>query len=82
MGNHLIVIMTLFWLPPRRQGIPGCDSTLFPVHISAGIFRAGIWRDIVMRPAPDGGRAGARGVIITMKRGFLQSKKSILMVFP
>ena len=30
-----------------------------------------------MRPRPDGGRAGARGAIIVVKNGFLQSKKKV-----
>jgi hypothetical protein len=33
------------------------------------------YRAIICAPAPDEGRAGARGMIISHETGFLQSKK-------
>jgi hypothetical protein len=48
--------------PPPPLGIPGCDSTVLPVHTCADIFHAGNSEISQCAPAPDGGRAGARGL--------------------
>jgi hypothetical protein len=57
-------------------GRPNCDDAVLPVPRNGEFFRAGNARVITCAPAPNGGRAGARGAIIADARGFLQSRKN------
>jgi len=50
------------WLRPCRHGIPGCDSAVLPAHNCADMFHAGNSETSLCAPAPDGVRAGARGL--------------------
>jgi hypothetical protein len=59
---------------PAARASPGCESAILPVHNRGEISCTGNTEASQCAPAPNGGRAGARGVIITIKRGFLQSK--------
>jgi len=58
---------------PGAMASPDCDGVVIPVHNCIEISCTGNAEVSLCAPAPSGGRAGARGVAIIMKRGFLQS---------
>ena len=67
----MIFIITLFWASPPPLGHPPVAGMLYYLFVIAEKFPAQvIQRHRNAFPPPMGGRAGARGVIITMKRGF------------
>jgi hypothetical protein len=50
---------------PAAAAASGYDNTVLPVHITGGFFCTGNPEALQCAPAPQGGRAGARGEIIT-----------------
>jgi hypothetical protein len=66
MGNHLILIMTLPGaLPPPLWHPPVAIVPYYLYAIVAKISNSGNTGASQCVPAPHGGRAGARGAIIT-----------------
>jgi hypothetical protein len=57
---------------PRRLGAP-IAITPYYLYTDVEFFRAGNAESSHAPPTPNGGRAGARGVIISDAIGFLQS---------
>jgi len=55
---------------PRRCGAP---VAIVPYYLYSKKERKQVIRGIISAPAPNGGRAGAKGAIIFSEIGFLQS---------
>jgi hypothetical protein len=67
--------------PPPLGHPTVCDSAALPVHTHEEFFCTGDTEASQCAPAPNGGRAGARGAIIPHETGFLQSRSNFEMQY-
>jgi hypothetical protein len=68
--------MTLLWTPLLSLGHPLIAMVPYYLYANVEKFPVQVMPKYhYCAPAPNGGRAGARGVTIMMKRGIHQSKK-------